>query len=121
MTASTATPSPAETAFALWKNDVESRRVPAGVRQAFLAGFQDGLAHEARKAGAVEEKERKSRPVQIGDCVQLKCGGPVMVVAGIADYEDKDPLHKMIDCEWFNAADEVRSSTFDSETLRYAS
>ena len=51
---------------------------------------------------------------QIGDVVQLKSGGPWMVVTRKRDEE------AAVYCEWFVAASEVKGHRFPSATLNKA-
>lgn len=58
------------------------------------------------------------KPLEIGEVVMLKSGGPKMTVARLADPNDDDPD---VGCEWFTEgewANGPRASNFHPKTLQ---
>jgi uncharacterized protein YodC (DUF2158 family) len=56
-------------------------------------------------------------PFQEGDRVQLKCGGPIMVVYIVhIDPREGGTLHEY-ECCWWSASNELRQSIFKASVL----
>jgi len=51
--------------------------------------------------------------MKIGDVVQLKSGGPSLMVDNIFEYDD----FKEIKCVWFDDNNEIQTAIFDSRML----
>ena len=94
--------SPAGQHFLRWRGYIESSRQQPSIKSAYLAGFVDGIAHyvleqekqKDRDADNSADSSADNRPFVAGDCVQLKCGSPTMVVFEVEEGES-------ISCLWY--------------------
>lgn len=55
--------------------------------------------------------------METGSIVQLKAGGPNMVIIAISEYLNRDGS-KRIWCQWFNIDGNLRKDEFKSFTLK---
>ena len=55
--------------------------------------------------------------LQKGQKVQLKSGGPVMVVASTGHFALNDGIEDGVRCVWFNKNDDVGDKVFDVGVL----
>ena len=53
--------------------------------------------------------------IRVGDVVQLKSGGPKMIVAGLGHY---DSMENGAKCSWFDTNDQQITAIFAVETLK---
>jgi uncharacterized protein YodC (DUF2158 family) len=55
---------------------------------------------------------------QVGDCVKLKSGGPLMTVYFVEDNPTDDPKYMpSYNCEWFNSSNERMIGEFREVVL----
>lgn len=59
------------------------------------------------------------KPLEIGDLVQLKSGGPITTVTGIDRNQADEPIDVRV--QWFGPADELRMEYFPPSSLRISS
>lgn len=57
---------------------------------------------------------------EVGDVVQLECGGPAMVVCDVAKEEGSDVGEGYVKCAWHDAAGCLRIGVFDLRVLKIA-